>query len=314
MGTHQSKPPVEPDTRAPDLRRPVCFACGSTKLNSIDDITDYHASTQRTYALDACRSCGSARLREVLSAAELQRLYPPTFYSYDTTERRSSLSALADRFRYNRHRFRPRFSRLLEIGSGCGEFLATIKNRGEVVGLERSTAAREKAKQLGVDVRVGDVADRSLFESESFDYAYLSHSLEHLDDPAAAILSLRHWLTRNGRIFIAVPNYAGLLPRLFRKSWYNLALPLHVSQFTRRGLCHLLERHAFVVDRVAYNSDPISIPMTIGFAAGLQVRSIDRSLQRLITAMSLLCVPLSRLLDRMAIGDCIEVHAHKKEG
>ena len=308
----QGTPLVGNTTRDTNRDAQICFACSSSKMASIGNIIDHHAGTGRRYTLGVCQRCGSARLLNALSKQQLEELYPPTFYSYDVAKRRHWLLEAADRWRYDRHRFRPRFERLLEVGSGCGEFLQTIKDRGEVVGLERSPAARAKAQEAGLDVRVGDVADSAFFQAGTFDYAYLSHSFEHLDDPSAALASLREWLTTGGRLFIAVPNFAGLLPRLFSKSWYNLALPLHVSQFTPRGIRLLLEHNGFEVESIAYNSDPVSIPMTICFASGVSVLS-TALLQRLITLLSLLCLPISRLLDSVALGDCIEIHARKRE-
>ena len=295
---------AEHDTR-------LCFACGSASLTTIDSIRDHHTSTGRQYALRVCQSCGSARLVEALTSEELEQIYPSTFYSYNVDLNRNRLSAFVERLRYNRHRFRPNFSKLLEIGSGCGEFLATIRDRGSVVGLERSSAARDRAKMLGVDVHVGDVTESGLFASGIFDYAYLSHSFEHLDEPAGALASLRLWLTPEGKLFVAVPNYAGLLPRFFKRSWYNLAVPLHVSQFTPRGMRALLERNGFIVDRIAFNSDPISIPMSVLFALGLTVTSLRRPAQAAVMILGVLLVPFSRLMDFTGMGDCMEVHAHR---
>jgi SAM-dependent methyltransferase len=161
-------------------------------------------------------------------------------------------------------------------------------------------------------VRVGDVEDATLFDRGAFDFAYLSHSFEHLDNPSAALTSLRHWLEDDARLFIAVPNFAGLLPSLFRPFWYNLALPLHVSQFTKRGITSLLESNGFVVERIVCNSDPVSIPMTLFFNAGGTVETLNPPSRYLLMAIAMACIPLSRALDWMGMGDCIEVHARKR--
>jgi SAM-dependent methyltransferase len=290
-----------------------CFACDSRDVvPTKKPIHDFHAGTGRQYSLNVCRSCGSGRLREELTEAELEELYPPTFYSYDVSKPQSPLLAFVYRMRYDRHRFKPTFKRLIEIGSGYGEFLATIAHRGSVVGLERSPAARIKANSIGLDVRVGDVADASLFRTGEFDYAYLSHSFEHLDDPGAALKSIATWLEDDGRLFIAVPNFGGLLPRLFQGAWYNLAVPLHVSQFTRRGITSLLENNGFVVEHIGCNSDPLSIPITLHFASGRTTKSLRRPFTILVMGFALACIPLSRALDWIGVGDCIEVRARKR--
>jgi SAM-dependent methyltransferase len=289
-----------------------CFACDSKDVAPSKTIPDFHAGTGRHYSLNICRACGSGRLREKLTEAELEEIYPPTFYSYEVSEPENPLLALIYRIRYDRHRFKPTFKRLLEIGSGYGEFLATIAHRGSVVGLERSPAARMKASSIGLDVRVGDVADAALFRSGEFDYAYLSHSFEHLDDPSAALKSIATWLEDDGHLFMAIPNFGGALPRIFRGAWYNLAVPLHVSQFTRRGISSLLENNGFVVERIGFNSDPLSIPMTLYFASGRTTKTLRSPLTILVMAVALSCIPISRLMDWIGVGDCIEVWARKR--
>ncbi|MBC5799373.1 MAG: class I SAM-dependent methyltransferase [Candidatus Eremiobacteraeota bacterium] len=288
-----------------------CFACLSPEIFRICGIVDHHAGTRRRYTLWVCNACGSAHLGERLSSEQLEQIYPPTFYSYGVDRRRKRWVSAIERFRYYRHRFRPQCTRLLEIGSGCGEFLRTLDHVPCVIGLERASAASEAARKLGIDVRVGDVVDQTLFEPRSFDFAYLSHSFEHLDEPGAALESIHRWLTDNGELFIAVPNFAGLLPRLFRRHWYNLALPLHVSQFTPTGIRRLLKRHGFQVTNVRWNSDPLSIPMTAYFATGSMVTDMGRLVRVAMGILALLCIPLSRALDMLRLGDCIEIHAHK---
>jgi hypothetical protein len=139
----------------------------------------------------------------------------------------------------------------------------------------------------------------------------LSHSLEHLDDPAAALVSMHRWLDQRGKLFIAVPNYAGALPRLFPKAWYNLALPLHESQFTPRGITALLERNGFAVHKIRYNSDPFSIPMSIFFFGSGNVASLNAFVKAVVFASALALIPVSRLLDLLGRGDCMEVYAQK---
>jgi SAM-dependent methyltransferase len=311
MRLHTEGSPLEDASPELGNTEDRCFACFSTRVEHVSGFRDHHTLLERQYALVVCAGCGSARLAETLSPQEQAAVYPPTFYSYVPSADRHPLLAVLDKLRYDRHRFRPRFKSLLEVGSGCGEFLATIKNRGKVVGLERSTAARQVASGLGIDVRVGDVTDARIFGEAAFDYIYLSHSFEHLDDPAAALASMRRWLDANGKLFVAVPNYAGALPRLFPKAWYNLALPLHVSQFTPSGITMLLERNGFTVDKIRYNSDPFSIPMSVFFARSGNVASLNAYVKAIVFASALALIPVSRLLDFLRRGDCMEVYAHK---
>ncbi len=57
----------------------------------------------------------------------------------------------------------------------------------------------------------------SLFEeyntSERYDTIFMTHILEHLDDPILVLKKAKEWLTDNGRVIVAVPN-ANSLHRL----------------------------------------------------------------------------------------------------
>ncbi len=103
-----------------------------------------------------------------------------------------------NRMVYDRHRFRPQFDRLLEIGSGRGDFLATLNAGDRAIGLERSQAARIAGKQIGVEVVVGDVERCDLFTPGSFDCMYSNHAFEHLNEPELSS-ALDAYLVEAGR-------------------------------------------------------------------------------------------------------------------
>jgi SAM-dependent methyltransferase len=293
---------------------PKCVACESNDLHIVRGIRDAHAATQEKYDLYACFSCGSASLLSPLNDGILERLYPPHYYSYASTPPTSKAHEFLRRLTaltYQRHRFKPQFTRLLEVGSGAGQFLAQIRTGGDVIGLERSASAASAARGLGVEVRVGDVNDDRLFPAGSFDYVYLNHSFEHLTNPVEALRSIRKWLCASGRLFIGVPNIGGLVARTFGRHWYHLCPPLHLTNFTPTGIRAILERNGFKVERIAYNSDPFSIPMSLYVAMGGDVGRMGFGAKALTRGIAMLAFPFSRSLDWLRLGDCMEVHARR---
>lgn len=286
-----------------------CFACLSSRLNRISAVRDVHAGTGRTYDLLRCGSCDSVRIEQIPTTDEFRLLYPDDYYSY--SESRGRLAVLKDllALTYRRHRYVPSFKTLLEIGPGRGAFLKRLSSLGTVAGLERSPAARAAAKKIGIDVVVGKVEDASTFRPESFDVVYSNHAFEHLPDPNAALASMRAWLKPGGELFIGVPNIAGLVPRVFGRNWYYLGPPLHITNSTPRGLSSLLGRHGFEVERVVYNSDPFSIAMSLYLSAGGRVNEVPLPFKVVLGIIAVAAFPLSRLLDYLGAGDCIEIHA-----
>lgn len=99
-------------------------------------------------------------------------------------------------------------ARVLDFGSGSGEFLAAVRQRGcEAIGVEpgRDYAAFARS-QYGVDVL--DDAEGSRFPSGHFDVITTHHVFEHLRDPADVAARLAGWLKPDGLLYIAVPNMA----------------------------------------------------------------------------------------------------------
>jgi SAM-dependent methyltransferase len=252
-------------------------------------------------------------LARLISDEELNALYPNDFYSYTPPPPASRWVQRAAKMLYNRHHFKPVFKRLLEIGGGRGDFIASMHAQSRAVVLEHSEAAREAAKPLGVQVVVGDVGDKTLFPAQRFDYAYLSHSFEHLPEPNAALESIHYWLEPGGRLFIAVPNSAGIVARYFGPSWYGLTTPLHVALYTPKGMRTMLARHGFDVERIAFNSDPLSIPLSAAIRSGRDIYGMSRSDFRVAQLVSIVAAPLSKAFDLFGWGDCMEVHAVKRK-
>ncbi len=106
--------------------------------------------------------------------------------------------------------------RVLEVGCASGALTERIQAMGcSVVGVERNTAAAEKASAFCEDVLVGDLEVMPLdLEPASFDFLLLLNILEHLVDPKAALRRLLPFVRPSGRVVVAIPNVAHWSVRL----------------------------------------------------------------------------------------------------
>lgn len=103
--------------------------------------------------------------------------------------------------------------RLLDIGSGSGEFLAAAQRRWpstQLAGLELSAAgvAESVRKVPSARVRVCDLlADPQPLPAEAgwATHAVCSEVLEHVDDPATLLRNARGWLAPGCRVVVTVP-------------------------------------------------------------------------------------------------------------
>jgi len=141
---------------------------------------------------------------------------------------------------------------LLEIGCGSGMYLDLMRALGwrRVAGVDISARALAQAKELlGLEVYCGELKEVG-FDDESFDAVSLSHTLEHIAEPAALLGELHRIMKPNGRIAIVVPNIDSLAARRFGANWFHLDAPRHMVNFTGRALATALAQAGFIIEQM----------------------------------------------------------------
>lgn len=138
--------------------------------------------------------------------------------------------------------------RLLDAGAGRGRFVAAAREAGyEVRGIEPSTRGVDAAlAHYGVLLEQSPVEAAEVPEG-SVDAVTLWHVLEHVDDPRAALRTIRSWLRPGGALLIGVPNLASVQAAVGGRRWYHLDVPRHRTHFTANGLRTLLRAEGFTV-------------------------------------------------------------------
>lgn len=208
------------------------------------------------------------------SEEELFRFYPGTYYAYTdrldkkelpflkrTLKRLLGLNELTTKD--------PMFrspGNVLDVGCGSGWFIAGMKAQGWTVrGVEpNSAAARLGQSKFGLDIFNGTLWDAQ-FDSESFDYIRLNHSLEHMTDPNKVLKEVHRILAKDGKILIGVPNGKSLNARLFGSYWYHLALPVHTFVYSPETLIKMLQKNQFKAIKVIHNTNSAGIQGSLQF-------------------------------------------------
>lgn len=132
-------------------------------------------------------------------------------------------------------------ARILDVGFGGGDLLASFPSDSIVHGAEISSSAVERARH---DPRFSDYREARFFlirQNEGdlpegpYDVVISSHTLEHVPDDRAHLQAIRDRLDENGLFFLFVP---------IEKPGYN---PDHVRTFSVESVTDLVQRSGFDV-------------------------------------------------------------------
>ena len=124
----------------------------------------------------------------------------------------------------------PKPTKILDIGAGTGDFLATAKKAGwQTTGIEPS----DKAKNISISKGVTFAENLESVDSHSFDVITMWHVLEHVPDLENQIKTLKRLVKPNGTIIIAVPNYKSFDAKYYGEFWAAYDVPRHLWHFSK---------------------------------------------------------------------------------
>jgi 2-polyprenyl-3-methyl-5-hydroxy-6-metoxy-1,4-benzoquinol methylase len=133
----------------------------------------------------------------------------------------------------------PNKGRILDIGSGTGEFLSVAKKNGwKTIGVEPS----DKAKQIAINKGISFVANLSELQNHSFDVITMWHVLEHVPDLEHQIKELKRLLKPTGSLIIAVPNFKSFDAQHYGKFWAAYDVPIHFWHFSKTAIQKLFHK------------------------------------------------------------------------
>lgn len=269
------------------------------------------------FSVVSCTSCGLAFTLPRLGREDFATYYPDGYSAYEPNaaptrpslgERLGNLQREAViRFGPYREVWRRPPGRILDVGCGVGDLAAAFARHGwKASGIDPSPIAAEHARAAGVDAAVGTLDDAP-WPAAHFDAIIFNHSLEHIDDPTAALEIAGRLLRPGGVLAIAVPNFGSPHRRLFGSAWFQLDLPRHLQHFDRDTLTAVVRRAG--LEPVAHGTATMR-PSPVGsfqYALFGRLRYDGRGFRLLAWALA----PLAALSDRFGAGDCLHLTAIK---
>lgn len=154
--------------------------------------------------------------------------------------------------------------RFLDVGCAMGRFLHTLPDSFEKFGVEFSSDAAGKARELyKLNVRVGQLSEVGI-EEGFYDVVQMRGVIEHLQDPVLEVREVRKALKPGGWFVLnQTPNAGGLCARFF-KEMYNQVKPReHLYYFTLETVRRLLAENGFTIRHVwhPYWGTPYASPL-----------------------------------------------------
>lgn len=191
--------------------------------------------------------------------------------------------------------------RVFEIGAAAGYFLDEARLAGwSTAGIEPSPrAARHARDELGLDVATAAIEDVTI-QPDAFDAVAALQTLEHLEDPFAALRAIHAWVRPGGSLLLTTPDTSSVIARVMGRRWPSYR-PEHIWYFDRSRLSKLLGEAGWDVLR-ARPDDPL-------------LASLDRVMERAAHFYGMRNIPLGRLGSTVTIpvwlGD-VEIIARRR--
>jgi 2-polyprenyl-3-methyl-5-hydroxy-6-metoxy-1,4-benzoquinol methylase len=232
----------------------TCPICSGTEFIAHLTCIDYTASLER-FSLKRCAKCQFTFTSPRPDESSLSEYYLSDKYISHTGSNKTLIDKIYLQARKITLGWKRKLVRkysienkILDVGCGTGEFLHEMKSYGwEVSGVEPSTNARESAeKKIGIKIlkSLNDVS------GNNFSAITLWHVLEHLPDPNRALQTLHKLITKNGTIFIAVPNLQSYDATYYQSFWAAYDVPRHLWHFDKKNMKILLQKNGFKLMKI----------------------------------------------------------------
>ncbi len=199
-----------------------------------------------------CKNCGICFLNPQHSEEDYQKYYEwhdrPTDRKVDARGFRPGTRTEYDRLRID---FLSRFikdtkSSVIDIGSGYGNFLKNLKDRGyeNLFGIEPNREAVKVAKEnFGFEIYNANLGDASLPQN-MFDAATLIAVIEHFNDPIKELKNIYKLLKPGGYLYVNTPNLLDVTLRQGINKYFKF---VHTFYFTETSLSNCLKKAGFEI-------------------------------------------------------------------
>jgi 2-polyprenyl-3-methyl-5-hydroxy-6-metoxy-1,4-benzoquinol methylase len=235
----------------------VCVVCGNDDVSIVSTKLRHNKSGE----VVRCTVCGLVRLKGAQAyAPRLNDFYSEQYAQQYYSGIKGEMDSLFESFLpVQGHRVEKVASylkstdRVLEVGSGPGYFLASIRDRvAEVQGIELNRKEAVYASTVRGIPTSHLPHENSDVQRGYFDHLFLFQVLEHAANPIEFLNGLKSFLRPGGRIHIEVPNLLDPLTSFYdvepyRDFYYQEP---HLYYFTPETLAKVCEMAGFRAEKI----------------------------------------------------------------
>ena len=245
------------------LKCPVCL---ERDFSLFEETKDYFF-TNESFTLSKCNACGFVFTNPIPKKESLGKYYETDEYlSHDSSKHGiigKIYSAVREINLKNKYRIVSRYittGKILDLGSGTGEFLDYFKRRGwSTIGVEPNIQDREFAIN-NYSLSIVEEEDLALIESNTQDVITMWHVLEHVYDLNERMEALIRILKKDSVLIIALPMIDSPDSIKFGKYWSGLDVPRHLYHFSSSTFELLANKYKFkIIDRVPMKFDSLYV-------------------------------------------------------
>ena len=148
-------------------------------------------------------------------------------------------------------RYGSKGSRILEIGSGLGHLVAQLEQNFIPYAIDINHWAVIESKKVAEKTRhVVSRAEDLPYKNEAFSVIICKHVVEHLEDPAHAILEMGRIAAMGGLLLLATPNLDSPARVWKKEKWVGYQDPTHISLKSPAEWLGLIKKAGFSIHKI----------------------------------------------------------------
>ena len=235
-----------------------CPNCGSGDISYIFSAKDNTVSGEE-FEIWECKNCSLRFTQNIPDQENIARYYQSENYISHSNTTKGLVNKLYHLVRKRtllekrnlvEVTTKKKHGSIMDLGAGTGAFLNTMKSAGwDTVCLEPDTVARKKAGELyGLNLKESN--EIFSLAADNFDAITLWHVLEHVHQLHEYMVRFKQLLKKDGKLFIAVPNFTSKDAAIYKKYWAAYDVPRHLYHFSPRAMEILLNTHGFLLEKI----------------------------------------------------------------